>query len=199
MDDLRLQQWGKMFLYRLALYNLNWLTTALIRIHKSVFRSVEMVQTIPLDDVTIRIVKSRDGVKIQLHLYIQCYWCTWWQCPFTMIKALSLGQLQSEKTIQRPCTRGGHVDKRTNVRQQWHNPSQALCRWNLTRPCMHACLHAYIQTYIHTYIHSFIHTHIHTDIHTYIHTNTYSYVHLYIDSYIHTDIHAGRQADRLTD
>ena len=34
------------------------------------------------------------------------------------------------KTIQRSCTRLGQLDKRTNVRQRWHNPSQQECWWN---------------------------------------------------------------------
>ena len=106
----------------------------------------------------------------------------------------ALDQGLEPKTIARgkqyswSCTRQGQLDKRTNVRQRGHNPSQSECRWNLTHPYIHTHTQTYIPIYLPTYIPTYLGTYVPTYLRTHVHTYIPTYIHTYIHTYQHTNI-----------
>ena len=116
---------------------------------------------------------SRDGVKNTIVLISTIsivYMATMHSTICALDQGLEPKTIATGKQYSWSCTRQGQLDRRTNVRQRGHNPSQSECRWNLTHPSIHyrhyIILHSiplhdmtahHITLYAHPHIHPIIH------------------------------------------
>ena len=142
---------------------------------------------------------SRDGVKNTIVLISTIsivYMATMHSTICALDQGLEPKTIATGKQCSWSCTRQGQLDRRTNVRQRGHNPSQSECRWNLVKSytSIHTYTHTqtyipiYLPTYLHTYLPRYLRTYVPTYTRTYIHTYIHTYLHTYIPTYQHTNI-----------